>query len=115
MRISDWSSDVCSSDLQTHLREGWHGSGHGDAPKESCSASRSASTRPDSCRARMNGGPPSTGAWCLATGCRRQHRRRRLDRKSVVEGKRVSGRVDLGGRRHMKKKKQIVNEKYDTI
>src|SRR3546814_9302601 len=70
MRISDWSSDVCSSDLaagQTHLREGWHGSGHGDAPKESCSASRSASTRPDSCRARMNGGPPSTGAWCLAT------------------------------------------------
>src|SRR3546814_12048069 len=38
----------------------------------------SASTRPDSCRARMNGGPPSTGAWCLATGRRRQHRRRRL-------------------------------------
>src|SRR3546814_16206908 len=29
-----------------------------------------------------------------------------LDRKSVVEGKSVSGRVDLGGRRHIKKKTQ---------
>src|SRR3546814_19732626 len=30
----------------------------------------------------------------------------RLDRKSVVEGKSVSGRVDLGGRRINKKKKK---------
>src|SRR3546814_19311804 len=29
-----------------------------------------------------------------------------LDRKRVVEGKRVSVRVDLGGRRNLKKKKQ---------
>src|SRR3546814_3784082 len=56
MRISNW---VQTCALPIYLREGWHGSGHGDAPKESCSASRSASTRPDSCRARMNGGPPS--------------------------------------------------------
>src|SRR3546814_19268179 len=28
------------------------------------------------------------------------------DRKSVVEGKSVSGRVDIGGRRYLKKKKQ---------
>src|SRR3546814_12837462 len=28
-----------------------------------------------------------------------------IDRKSVVQGKRVAGRVDLGGRRYIKKKK----------
>src|SRR3546814_18492080 len=33
-------------------------------------------------------------------------RRHRLDRKSVVEGKSVSVRVDLGGRSILKKKKQ---------
>src|SRR3546814_11840226 len=33
--------------------------------------------------------------------------RRQADRKSVVEGKSVSVRVDLGGRRIIKKKKQI--------
>src|SRR3546814_11048384 len=34
------------------------------------------------------------------------HRARRADRKSVVEGKSVSVRVDLGGRRIIKKKKK---------
>src|SRR3546814_14201427 len=33
-----------------------------------------------------------------------------IDRKSVVEGKSVSVRVDLGGRRIIKKKKQITNK-----
>src|SRR3546814_15601913 len=33
------------------------------------------------------------------------HAERHQDRKSVVEGKSVSGRVDSGGRRDMKKKK----------
>src|SRR3546814_18667511 len=33
----------------------------------------------------------------------------RVDRKSVVEGKRVSVRVDLGGRRIIKKKKNKQN------
>src|SRR3546814_16611913 len=33
-----------------------------------------------------------------------QHARPVSDRKSVVKGKRVSVRVDLGGRRHIKKK-----------
>src|SRR3546814_16479591 len=35
----------------------------------------------------------------------------RRDRKSVVEGKRVSDRVDLGGRRIIKKKKNITPHK----
>src|SRR3546814_15233034 len=33
----------------------------------------------------------------------------RLDRKSVVQGKSVSVRLDLGGRRIIKKKKQKIN------
>src|SRR3546814_12882998 len=32
------------------------------------------------------------------------------DRKSGVKGKRVSGRVDLGGRGHVKKKKQTIEQ-----
>src|SRR3546814_15975720 len=36
------------------------------------------------------------------------------DRKSVVWGKRVSVRVDLGGRRLIKKKKQATNLTQDT-
>src|SRR3546814_2777671 len=76
MRISDWSSDVCSSDL-------------GD----------------DAAAHRVPEG--------------RQHEQRRADderrdrdpqidrdRKSVVEGKSVSVRVDLGGRRIIKKKRR---------
>src|SRR3546814_14571503 len=37
------------------------------------------------------------------------------DRKSVVSGKSVSVRVDLGGRRNIKKKKKIVNEPWLKI
>src|SRR3546814_17902587 len=37
------------------------------------------------------------------------------DRKSVVEGKSVSVRVDLGGRRSIKNKKQINNRTTSTI
>src|SRR3546814_18035666 len=94
MRISDWSSDVCSSDLL-----------------------------PRWCR------PTRTSAMAIDNvtfGIQEQAlqvQRRRLeliaanianadtpgfqarDRKSVVEGKSVSVRVDLGGRRNIKKKK----------
>src|SRR3546814_21155280 len=72
MRISDWSSDVCSSDLPTRR----------DQP-----------SRP----ARGRAGRPAPTP------------RRAADRKSVVEGKSVSVRVDLGGRRIIKKKKIIIN------
>src|SRR3546814_6673292 len=99
MRISDWSSDVCSSDLQ-----GVELVGHGYV------------------RAGER-------AWQLAAGTARhvllvQRQRhifwlavvervvvtgnalhfRKLDRKSVVSGKSVSVRVDLGGRRLYTKK-----------
>src|SRR3546814_20661826 len=51
-----------------------------------------------------------------ACGSRRRGRRAaaRSDRKSVVEGKSVSVRVDLGGSRHIKNKKNNRNEATDT-
>src|SRR3546814_13613300 len=75
MRISDWSSDVCSSDLRIV-------SGPGSGVKF---------TLDDHTRVII--GPNST----ISVD--------ELDRKSVVQGKSVSVRVDLGGRRIIKKKK----------
>src|SRR3546814_16449590 len=106
MRISDWSSDVCSSDL----------SGMG------------AITYTD-----LNGSPLTAGGIGLAVrsdgdivagsdGVVTIDTNGVIsgdlegisvvkDRKSVVEGKSVSVRVDLGGRRIIIKKKQIPNNK----
>src|SRR3546814_17474713 len=97
MRISDWSSDVCSSDLaelalaaaQVDVRE---------APRHGMAA------QAPEFRHR---GQQLAGVGVL----RRREQpvgRRLLDRKSVVEGKSVAVRVDLGGRRIIKKKKKII-------
>src|SRR3546814_3895777 len=81
MRISDWSSDVCSSDLpDARTGEGAGGTAAGVAAP----AQR----------------PPGAGADRPG----RAGADRRQERKSVVKGKSVSVRVDLGGRRIIKKK-----------
>src|SRR3546814_17144657 len=93
MRISDWSSDVCSSDL-------WRCSGRAllrglrmpDELPAGCHYSR---------RTRL------LDEWRLAVRVWRKDRsepERERDRKSVVEGKSVSVRVDHGGRRISQKK-----------
>src|SRR3546814_10990058 len=98
MRISDWSSDVCSSDLAYDEMSPWRWGGtpftHGCFPT------------PDG-RARMlpikqvaPAEPLARWPMTLNTG-----RYRDQDRKSVVEGKSVSVRVALGGRRIIKKKR----------
>src|SRR3546814_15068875 len=52
---------------------------------------------------------PSASWWPASPTCDR-------DRKSVVEGKIVSVRVDLGGRRFIKNKKEIhITLRYDTL
>src|SRR3546814_14592928 len=85
MRISDWSSDVCSSDL----------------------AANDATLATVALRPRLIWGP---GDPHLLPGLVARARAGRLrlidggDRKSVVEGKSVSVRVDLGGRRIIKNK-----------
>src|SRR3546814_17081596 len=85
MRISDWSSDVCSSDLSAYL-PGIHASQqHQDQQnRDPCLQSEGQPALPK--RSRHRGPIPP------------------IDRKSVVSGKSVSVRVDRGGRRNTKKK-----------
>src|SRR3546814_15418184 len=109
MRISDWSSDVCSSDLTVHPvgqldTVPVYGSGfirvvvHIDK--------RRVANRKNERRRRdgaVNRYPSAllTGIIDRAVG----NVQVIADRKSVVSGKSVSVRVDLGGRRIIKKKK----------
>src|SRR3546814_16422922 len=99
MRISDWSSDVCSSDLtitrlpivkivpntgSSALKKPI--AGNTSPPNQPSPKVRSTKTCPV---------PPSAKA--------KQMPRMTVDRKSVVEGKSGSERVDPGGRRNIKK------------
>src|SRR3546814_18241477 len=97
MRISDWSSDVCSSDLPEHLLDGF----------------RAVLRDGDAVAMRTLHGGRAAGVEVFGDAVpenRRQHAGIvAIDRKSVVEGKSVSVRVDLGGRRIIKKKKSIEN------
>src|SRR3546814_11873803 len=96
MRISDWSSDVCSSDLY-HIKitdaitlptpNDVFGPCFEEGDAAAC-----ALIRRDPLNGSLNGGGDTPGQIA--------------DRKSVVEGKRCSLRVDLGGRRTIKKKKE---------
>src|SRR3546814_18315533 len=95
MRISDWSSDVCSSDLiealgpiavgQQVLDDRAPLYGHGDR------------------RGRDRAVARPRGESLVAL--RRRRGRHRADRNSVVEGKRVSVRVEVGGCGILKKQK----------
>src|SRR3546814_17233976 len=87
LRISDWSSDVCSSDLRSPGRAGCR-----PAPAP---AGRGSGRRRSARRARRDRPGNANGGCCEA--CRA--------RKSVVQGKSGSVRVEVGGRRGIKKKK----------
>src|SRR3546814_16965117 len=88
MRISDWSSDVCSSDLERQHEE-----------------------FKDRVGEIITGVVKSVEFGHVvvnlgrAEGVIRRDQQIPRDRKSVVSGKSVSVRVDLGGRRIIKKKK----------
>src|SRR3546814_15956461 len=112
MRISDWSSDVCSSDLMVRPFTRW---------SANCTMATSPPRAP---------GCAAKGATCIDTGSvaesleqrQKPHRivpvgfaprPRRLgfavgapapNRKHLVQGKGVAVRVDTGGRRNLKKK-----------
>src|SRR3546814_21157376 len=85
MRISDWSSDVCSSDLRREHR------------------------RPSRFSPVQLGFPSSCGAFrasdqvSLLQFLPKLRRVLQQDRKGVVEGQGVSVRVELGGSRLIKK------------
>src|SRR3546814_13254284 len=106
MRISDWSSDVCSSDLQTRhlqmtaLKECVK---HAGSPATDLSGLAALPQR--GCRLDRNGWP---------TGCgRAPPPRRRTARKGVGQGMSVYGRVDLGGRR-INKQNTLTHYTYIT-
>src|SRR3546814_11941730 len=111
MRISEWSSDVCSSDLLFQSRgggaalEGRHrlldGQLHG-CRRQDAGAVLHAVRRVDAAADRQGG----NGRQRRTTGAGDPGRLAVRDRKSVVEGKRVSVRVGLGGGRCSKKKKK---------
>src|SRR3546814_15242721 len=86
MRISDWSSDVCSSDLP-------------DLTARQANYMRMLNI------AMARGAPAPDGHRATATDWfDLLDRQAQKDRKRVVYGKSVSVRVDLGGRRIIKKK-----------
>src|SRR3546814_11704867 len=104
MRISDWSSDVCSSDLPScgsgaRIRRRYRAF---QAPAHV----RRTTPLPHDCTADAR-----QGGYGICRGCPDAEAALSgnplsyVDRKSVVSGKSVSVRVDLGGRRIIKKKK----------
>src|SRR3546814_12603058 len=115
MRISDWSSDVCSSDLKgldsngalqhyalrsSHLEAGefWVEI-RNDVSSSAIKIDCSEMPRFQRCLAQADELAP------VARLTIDQQRGRRIDRKSVVSGKSVSVRVELGGRGIIKNKK----------
>src|SRR3546814_17899069 len=101
MRISDWSSDVCSSDLRVHHR-----------PEREMGFRLDQVVRVEIALADVISadGEPIRIKGSQLAGTVARHTMHHLggffakDRKSVASGKSVSVRVDIGGRRLMKKK-----------
>src|SRR3546814_11218106 len=92
MRISDWSSDVCSSDLGNVPAGRIHKKTL--TPSARCPPpSRRSAGAPRSRPATGRCHPPNRA------GGNRRNAHGRPDRKSVGKGKSVAGGVDLGGRR----------------
>src|SRR3546814_14277405 len=108
-RISDWSSDVCSSDLSDRRPDRAGSRAVAERPRHREGIGRRSGRPPPG----LGGGPARLFA-CLprpgadGDGAERPAEpgsgTRRRARKSVVQGKRVSVRVGLGGGRIIKKK-----------
>src|SRR3546814_15243314 len=98
MRISDWSSDVCSSDLSSR---------RSDDRLISTTEPAAAPAAPATANTQVSAGP--TRCVRKRQPCQRFANRlgsvkiAPADRTSVVQGKNVSVRVDLGGRRILNK------------
>src|SRR3546814_11769260 len=102
MRISDWSSDVCSSDLRPSEKTLWIFLSSSTSPVDSVFENSVAGLRPSGPSASFPSGPalmsmrPPRSASMVS--------RRRSEERRV--GKSVSVRVDLGGRRILQKKQK---------
>src|SRR3546814_18066605 len=114
MRISDWSSDVCSSDLPNSRAN----AGTLSSRKVQITglfAGRRARVTPSlTIRASHRIGAPAASAWRPAVPAPSGNCRPSMastERKSGVEGKSVSVRVEHGGRRTIKKKNKTKTDK----
>src|SRR3546814_13130669 len=114
MRISDWSSDVCSSDLsggaakaKRQLSPSWRRSTTVPTPSTWPETMWPPSSSPSfNGRSKLTAWPACQAPMVVQARVSFDASAANQDRKSVVEGKRVSVRVDLGGRRNNKKKKK---------
>src|SRR3546814_18959274 len=106
MRIRDWSSDVCSSDLLSGGRGSCvacHAVGGTDASSVLAPDLTHFADPTHECFAGCNW--ETTDREALEAWLRNPDAVKLGDRTSVVEGKSVSVRVDLGGRRLIKTNK----------
>src|SRR3546814_14429220 len=113
MRISDWSSDVCSSDLRRLTISKKTATHQGQRPLKNSAGAISAIAGSPSHSLRSSNSSNSFVRRCwkyqvvFSSSVP-------ADRKSVVSGKRVPVRVDLGGRRIIKKKRESDNSALTT-
>src|SRR3546814_17684496 len=111
MRISDWSSDVCSSDL-------WAGSGDGSRSADEMRALELLGLEADADFTAVKKGwremakmvHPDVKPGDAAAA--HEFQKLQIDRKSVVLGKSGSVRVDLGGRRIIKKQQKYPSKSH---
>src|SRR3546814_18767279 len=104
MRISDWSSDVCSSDLAANRTPSQSQSEDQSQTQNPSPAPTWATERTHATTALV--AAPRSLMHAAATTDLPVDDLATADRKSVVEGKSVSVCVDLGGRRIIKKKQK---------
>src|SRR3546814_17053601 len=110
MRISDWSSDVCSSDLIPPAAIAAEAQNH-PAPDASTAWTEAAEAL--AIRQLLLAEAERLGIEAEAVADDEGNRLTdEEDRQSVASGKRESARVDIGGRRSIKKKKR---EKENVI
>src|SRR3546814_14308624 len=114
MRISDWSSDVCSSDLLGLPLASVTGLVQ-QVPLVSPASCENGTNSPfltgassgaSKSSAILGGSHSKLELISLQQAARDRQSSQGLDRQSVVKGKGVSGRVVLGGRRIIKKNKK---------
>src|SRR3546814_10948304 len=110
MRISDWSSDVCSSDLPLHLLLDHLGDGVLERLGRGAGINGVDRDRRRSDRRELGYREPQERQTANQHDHDGAEQGEDGDRKSVVWGKSVTERVDLGGCSSMRKKKLHVRE-----
>src|SRR3546814_12250175 len=104
MRMCDWSSDVCSSDLPWRLSAGTPASGRFRVAGPTKRSFNGCEMRRSNVAEARRWNSTLRAAFHLVSGIRRPANSYSQDRQSAVQGKSVSVRIDHGGRRAIKKK-----------